>query len=247
MKSFAGILFAIAIAMAMATASAQDNYAAARAKMVDEIAAMARDTAAETGRPVFGVRVMKAMATVERHRFVAAGDERNAYLNRPLGIGNGQTISQPYSVALMTDLLDLKSGDKALEIGTGSGYQSAVLAELVPMVYTIEIVEPLGRLAAQRLAAAGYRHVIARIGDGYQGWAEHAPFDAIMVTAAARVVPPALIEQLKPGGRLVIPVGAQGAHQALLLITRSADGKTQTRRVLAVRFVPLTGGPVPKN
>jgi protein-L-isoaspartate(D-aspartate) O-methyltransferase len=227
----------------MMAASSQDSHAPTRAKMLDEIAAMAQRTAAETGRAAFSSRVMDALAKVQRHRFVAEGDARDAYLNRPLAIGNGQTISQPYIVALMTDLLDTKPGDKVLEIGTGSGYQAAVLAELAQTVYTIEIVEPLGRLAAQRLAEAGYRNVVTRIGDGYQGWREAAPFDAIMVTAAAREVPPALIGQLKPGGRLVIPVGLPASHQELLVITPSAGGATQTRRVLAVRFVPLTGGP----
>jgi protein-L-isoaspartate(D-aspartate) O-methyltransferase len=238
MKPLTGLL----LATLMASASAQD-YSAARAKMADEIAAMARETASETGREAFAARVMNAIGKVERHRFVAAGDEANAYRNRPLGIGSGQTISQPYIVALMTDLLDLKGGEKVLEIGTGSGYQAAVLAELASTVYSIEIVEPLGRLAAQRLSAAGYRNVITRIGDGYQGWREAAPFDAMMVTAAAREVPPALVEQLKPGGKLVIPVGSQSSHQELFVIAKAADGKTQTRRVLAVRFVPLTGGP----
>ena len=242
MKNLTGILF-LAI---MATASAQDSYVAARVKMADEVAAMARDTSAETGRQAFGARVMNALRKVERHRFVAAGDEANAYRNTPRAIGNGQTISQPYIVALMSDLLDLRGTEKVLEIGTGSGYQAAVLAELATEVYTIEIVEPLGRLAAQRLTAAGYRNVITRIGDGYQGWREAMPFDAIMVTAAAREIPPALIEQLKPGGKLVIPVGAQGAHQELIVITKSSDGKTQMRRVLPVRFVPLTGGPARK-
>lgn len=241
MKFLMGLLFP---AM-MASASAQD-YAAARAAMAAEIEVMARDTASETGRAVFAARVMNAIRKVERHRFVVAGDEAHAYRNRPLGIGNGQTISQPYIVALMTDLLELKGSEKVLEIGTGSGYQAAVLAELTATVYSIEIVEPLGRLAAQRLAAAGYRNINTRIGDGYQGWREAAPFDAIMVTAAAGTVPPALIEQLKPGGKLVIPVGSQQSHQELLLITKSADNVTQTRRVLAVRFVPLTGGPAAK-
>lgn len=231
--------------MMMTAAFAQD-YTAARAKMADEVTLMARDTAVETGRAAFSVRVMNVLRKVERHRFVAAGDESDAYRNAPLAIGNGQTISQPYIVALMTDLLDLKGGEKVLEIGTGSGYQAAVLAELAATVYSIEIVVPLGKLAAQRLAAAGYRNVITRIGDGYQGWREAAPFDAVLVTAAASVVPPALIKQLKPGGKLVIPVGAQGSHQDLLLITKGADGNTQTRRVLAVRFVPLTGGPAAK-
>ena len=215
--------------------------------MTDEIAAMARDTASETGRASFSFRVMNAIAKVERHRYVAPGDEANAYRNTPLAIGSGQTISQPYIVALMTDLLELKGGEKVLEVGTGSGYQAAVLAELTATVYSIEIVEPLGRLAAQRLSTAGYRNVITRIGDGYQGWPEAASFDAIMVTAAAREIPPALIEQLKPGGRLVIPVGAQGSHQELLLITKSAAGATHTRPVLGVRFVPLTGGPQSKK
>ena len=244
MKTLFGIFLALKIAMA--TASAQEPYAATRARMADEISAMARDTASKTGRATFSFRVMKAINKVERHRFVAAGDESSAYRNIPLAIGNSQTISQPYIVALMTDLLDLSGAEKVLEIGTGSGYQAAVLAELASTVYSIEIVEPLGRVAAQRLMAAGYRNVVTRIGDGYQGWREAAPFDAIMVTAAAPAVPPALIEQLRPGGKLVIPVGAQGAHQELLLMTKSADGRMQTRRVLSVRFVPLTGGPSAK-
>ena len=241
------ILAGLVLSTAMTAASAQDIYTTARAKMADEIAVIARDTSAETGRLVFAARVMNAMSKVERHRFVAAGDEVHAYRNTPLAIGNGQTISQPYIVALMSDLLDLRGGEKVLEIGTGSGYQAAILAELAATVYTIEIVEPLGRIAAQRLSAAGYRNVITRIGDGYQGWREAAPFDAIMVTAAAREIPPALIEQLKPGGKLVIPVGSQGSHQELLVVTKSADGKTETRRVLAVRFVPLTGGSAPQK
>lgn len=235
------VLLTSLLATMMTGAFGQDHIAA-RARMVEEITVMARDTGAETGRPVFSARVMNAIRKVERHRFVAAGDAAHAYRNTPLGIGNGQTISQPYIVALMSDLMDLSGGEKLLEIGTGSGYQAAVLAELVGAVYSIEIVEPLGRIAAQRLSAAGYRNVTTRIGDGYQGWREAAPFDAIMVTAAAPEVPPALIEQLKPGGKLVIPVGAQGAHQELMVITKATDGKTYTRRVLSVRFVPLTGG-----
>lgn len=242
MKFFLGLM----LAMQMSSALAQD-HAAARAKMVDELAAMARQTASETGRATFSPRVMTALRKVERHRFVEAGDEAQAYRNTPLAIGSGQTISQPYIVALMTDLLDLVGGEKVLEIGTGSGYQAAVLAEVAATVYTIEIIDSLGRVAAERLAAAGYRNVITRIGDGHQGWKEAAPFDAIMVTAAARAVPPALIEQLKPGGKLAIPVGMPHGNQELLLITKSADGKSQTRRVLAVRFVPMTGGPAAKK
>ena len=194
-------------------------------------------------RGVHDARVLEAMRRIPREEFVAADLRERAYDDSPLPIEEGQTISQPYIVALMSDLLDLRGGERVLEIGTGSGYQAAVLAELAATVYTIEIVEALGRVAAQRLTAAGYRNVMTRIGDGYQGWPEAAPFDAIMVTAAARDIPPPLIAQLKPGGKLVIPVGARSSQQELLLITKSADGATQSRRVLSVRFVPLTGGP----
>jgi protein-L-isoaspartate(D-aspartate) O-methyltransferase len=238
------VLLILILASIMNTAFAED-YAAARIRMVSEIAAMARETAPETGRAVFAERVMNALRKVERHRFVAPGDERDAYRNHPLAIGSGQTISQPYIVALMTDLLDLRGGEKVLEIGTGSGYQAAVLAELAAGVYTIEIIETLAHTAAQRLQAAGYRNVFTRAGDGHQGWREAAPFDAIIVTAAAAAVPPALLEQLKPGGRMVIPLGTPNGYQELMLVTRAADGKTRQQRVLAVRFVPMTGGTAP--
>jgi protein-L-isoaspartate(D-aspartate) O-methyltransferase len=212
-----------------------------RQRMVDEIAVMARDTGRETGRPRYADAVMAAMARVPRHRFVPDAEVEAAYRNHPLPIGSGQTISQPFIVALSTDLVDPRPDHVVLEIGTGSGYQAAVLAELVARVYTIEIVEPLGREAAHRLAALGYRNVQARIGDGYRGWPEHAPFDAIVVTAAAPFVPEPLLAQLRPGGRMVIPVGAPGRGQDLLLITKGADGTVARRPVLAVRFVPLTG------
>jgi protein-L-isoaspartate(D-aspartate) O-methyltransferase len=223
-------------------ADAQQDFALQRLEMVKEIARMARDARIETGRAVLGERTMAAMAKVPRHLFVASGQTDSAYRNRPLAIGLGQTISQPFIVALMTDLMEIKPVDTVLEIGTGSGYQAAVLAQLAGTVYTIEIVEPLGREAAGRFEALGYRNIISRIGDGHQGWTEHAPFDAIMVTAAAREVPPALIEQLKPGGRLVIPIGMQSGVQTLFLIRKGADGKVTRQAVLAVRFVPLTGG-----
>ena len=222
------------------TADAQDAYAAQRRQMLEDIVRLTRETQFETGRAALGERVTAAMAKVPRHRFVPPGEERNAYHNRPLPIGSGQTISQPFIVALMTDLMNVKPADKVLEIGTGSGYQAAVLAELARVVYTIEIVEPLAREAAQRFEALGYRNVVAKIGDGYQGWAEHAPFDSIMVTAAAREVPQPLIDQLKPGGKLVIPAGAQSGAQTLYVIEKQPDGKITRREVLAVRFVPLT-------
>ena len=233
-------LFLLAVTHAQ-PADAQDQRAAARARMVAEIAAMARDTGAETGRPRFGDAVMAAMGKVPRHRFVPALQDIFAYDNRPLPIGEGQTISQPYIVALMTDLLDPKSADTVLEVGTGSGYQAAVLAELVAKVYTIEIVEPLARRARQVLGELGYRNVEVRVGDGYGGWPAAAPFDAIIVTAAPAAVPQPLIDQLKPGGRMVIPVGGPSDVQQLLLVEKQSDGRTTTRRTLPVRFVPLTG------
>jgi protein-L-isoaspartate(D-aspartate) O-methyltransferase len=220
--------------------SAQDLHAAARARMVAEIAAEARVTGGETGRPKFSDAVMAAMGKVPRHRFVPSSQEPFAYENRPLPIGEGQTISQPYIVALMTELLDPKRSDTVLEVGTGSGYQAAVLAELVAKVYTIEIVEPLGKRAAKVLGELGYRNVEVRVGDGYGGWPAAAPFEAIIVTAAPAAVPQPLIDQLKPGGRMVIPVGEMFYAQELLLVHKESDGKTTTRRTLPVRFVPLT-------
>ncbi len=233
-------LFLLALTHARPS-EAQDPRAAARARMVAEIAAMARETGAETGRPRFGEAVMAAMGKVPRHRFVPVLQDIFAYENRPLPIGEGQTISQPYIVALMTDLLDPKSADSVLEVGTGSGYQAAVLAELVAKVYTIEIVETLGRRAKQVLGELQYRNVEVRIGDGYGGWPAAAPFDAIIVTAAPAAVPQPLIDQLKPGGRMVIPVCGPSDVQHLLLVEKQSDGRTTTRRTLSVRFVPLTG------
>jgi protein-L-isoaspartate(D-aspartate) O-methyltransferase len=236
-------LFALAM-MQSTPAEAQDRHAAERERLAGEIAAMARETAIETGRPRFHDAVMAAIRKVPRHRFVPPGHELYAYDNRPLPIGEGQTISQPYIVALMTDLLDPQPGHVVLEVGTGSGYQAAVLAELVDRVYTIEVVEPLGRRAAEVLAELGYRNVTARVGDGYEGWPEHAPFDSIIVTAAAPDVPQPLIDQLKPGGRLVIPVGGSAEVQQLLVVDKQADGTTTSRRTLPVRFVPLTRGKI---
>jgi protein-L-isoaspartate(D-aspartate) O-methyltransferase len=223
---------------AAAMAFAQDDRAAERRQMVDEIAAMAGLVARETGRAGLDPRVLDAMRKVPRHEFVPQAQRHAAYRNRPLSIGSGQTISQPFIVALMTDLLDVKPGDCVLEVGTGSGYQAAVLAELAGDVYTIEIVESLGKSAAEALERVGYKNVHPKIGDGYKGWPEHAPYDAVIVTAAPDHVPPALIEQLKPGGRLVIPVGKLA--QALMVITKNVDGTTTRKEIVPVQFVPLT-------
>ncbi|MCX7143934.1 MAG: protein-L-isoaspartate(D-aspartate) O-methyltransferase [Proteobacteria bacterium] len=227
-------------ALAGGGAEAQDPYLRERAAMLQEIAALAKETGVETGRPVFSARTMAAMSKVPRHLFVPAPYGALAYANRPLPIGHGQTISQPYIVALMTDLLDPKPGDAVLEIGTGSGYQAAVLAELVARVYSIEIIEPVGKDAAQLLRQLGYKNVEARIGDGYDGWPERAPFDAIIVTAAAPQVPPALVAQLKTGGRMVVPVGAPAEVQFLHVMVKQTDGSLSIQRALPVRFVPLT-------
>ena len=208
--------------------------------MLDEIAQLTRETQRETGRAQLSERVMAALAKVPRHRFVTPEDEPRAYLNRPLPIGSGQTISQPFIVALMTDFMDVKPADRVLEIGTGSGYQAAVLAELAHTVYTIEIIDSLARTAAARLEALGYRNIVSKTGDGYNGWPEHGPFDSIMVTAAGRDIPQPLIDQLKPGGRLVIPVGGQHGAQTLMLLEKKPDGTILRRDILGVRFVPLT-------
>jgi protein-L-isoaspartate(D-aspartate) O-methyltransferase len=236
-------ILAIATALAVpAAASGSDpRFDALRRQMVAEIEAMARATGQQTGYFEFSPPVLQAMATVPRHRFVPDEFAAAAYRNHPLPIGQGQTISQPYIVALSTALLEPKPGHVVLEIGTGSGYQAAVLAELVDRVHSIEIVEPLGREAARRLAELGYRNVEVRIGDGYRGWPEHAPFDGIVVTAAAQHVPEPLVQQLKPGGRMVIPVGESAGNQELLVVEKAADGTVRRRVVIPVRFVPLTG------
>jgi protein-L-isoaspartate(D-aspartate) O-methyltransferase len=213
------------------------ELASERQAMVEEVAAMARAFDAGAIDP----RVLASLGRVPRHEFVPLAQRASAYENRPLSIGHGQTISQPYIVAVMTDLLKIGAGATALEIGTGSGYQAAVLADLGVKVATIEIVEPLAREAAERLQRLGYRDVATKVGDGYHGWAERAPFDAIVVTAAASHVPPPLVRQLKPGGRMVIPVGPAFQTQHLLLVVKDSDGTVTTRQIMPVRFVPLTG------
>jgi protein-L-isoaspartate(D-aspartate) O-methyltransferase len=222
---------ALALALAVAAAAAQqpDPFAAQRLRMVaDQIEA----------RGVSDPHVLAALRTVPRHEFVPPSERAHAYEDRAVGVGHGQTISQPYVVAVMTELAALRPGARVLEIGTGSGYQAAVLAELGAEVFSIEIVAPLARRAAATLARLGYGAIHLRQGDGYRGWPEAAPFEAILVTAAAPRVPPELLAQLAPGGRLVIPLG--DAEQQLEVHTRRADG-FEVRRVLPVRFVPMTG------
>jgi protein-L-isoaspartate(D-aspartate) O-methyltransferase len=191
------------------------------------------------GRDTFNARVMQAMRAVPRAEFVPEHMKHFAFDNGPLPIGHNQTISQPYIVALMTDLLEPDPDDVILEIGTGSGYQAAVLSRLVKKVYSLEIIPELSQAAQTTLKRLRYDNVETRVGNGYQGWPEHAPYDGIIVTAAAAHVPPALIAQLKPGGRLVIPVGMPYFHQELLLVEKDAEGKTSTQNILGVAFVPM--------
>jgi protein-L-isoaspartate(D-aspartate) O-methyltransferase len=192
-------------------------------------------------RGVKNERVLDTMRKVPRHLFVPLRERRSAYADGPLPIGHGQTISQPYIVAFMTDLLDPKPDHKVLEVGTGSGYQAAVLAELVSKVYTIEIIEALGKPAKERLKKLGYDNVEVKVADGYHGWEEHAPFDSIIVTCAASHVPPPLIKQLKIGGKMCIPVGTVFGPQHLIIVTKQKDGTVKVKSVLPVRFVPLVG------
>ncbi|NNJ94535.1 MAG: protein-L-isoaspartate(D-aspartate) O-methyltransferase [Halobacteria archaeon] len=224
------------------SAIAADEYARDRQQLVEEIEQSVRDTSLYLDKEELDPRVMTAIGDVPRHEFMPAAYRSLAYTNRPLPIGHGQTISQPYIVALMTDLIKPQPGDRILEIGTGSGYQAAILAELAGQVYSIEIIEALGKQAEEHLAQLGYDNITARIGDGYYGWEEHAPFDAIVVTAAASHIPPPLIRQLKPGGLMVVPVGSRFLTQQLVLVSKEPDGQLVTRQILPVRFVPLTGG-----
>ena len=240
------ILFITVLMIHAATGScpayADEKYVAARQQLVKTIEDDVKQTSQELNKAALDPRVMNAMRQVPRHEFVPETEQAYAYENRPLPIGHGQTISQPYIVAIMTDMLNLKPDSKVLELGTGSGYQAAILAELAGKVYTIEIVEALGLQAKQRLQKLGYKNVITKIGDGYYGWEEHAPFDTIIVTAAASHIPPPLIKQLKPGGRMVIPVGSRFMLQQLLIVDKQDDGKIVSKQVMPVLFVPVTGG-----
>ena len=229
------------VALLAVSATAETHFAAARQRMVDTIRGLARSVPVQVDGGAIDPAVLDVMGEVPRHELVPADVRSMAYGDTPLPIGHGQTISQPYIVALMTSLVRPAKEHVVLEIGTGSGYQAAVLSRLAARVYSIEIVEPLAREAAARLKALGYANVTVRAGDGYKGWPEQAPFDAIVVTAAAPHIPQPLVEQLKPGGRMVIPVGSAPSSQDLMVVEKDHDGRARTRRALPIRFVPLTG------
>ncbi len=238
--AIAPLLLLVAIGLG-AAAQASDPYHDSRQHMIRLIEADVRATSDYLRRTALDARVLEAMARVPRHEFVPDDLVDAAYRNRPLPIGHGQTISQPYIVAIMTDLLDLEPGQRVLEIGTGSGYQAAVLAEFGASVWSIEIIPALAEQAAERLPRLGYDQVEVRAGDGYYGWPDEAPFDAIIVTAAASHGPSPLLQQLRTGAKMIIPVGSPFSTQQLLLITRDQNEQVRTRQVLPVRFVPLTG------
>ena len=232
----------LALLLLSLNAAGADQFAVDRARMLTTIRANAVAVGNLAGATGISQRVLEVMGEVPRHEFVPEHLRDSAYDDRPLPIGFGQTISQPYIVALMTDLLVVEPGDVVLEVGTGSGYQAAVLASLDARVFTIEIVPQLAAAANDRLRKLGYDKVRVKAGDGYYGWQEEAPFDGIVVTAAASHIPPPLIGQLRAGGRMVIPVGGPFFVQQLMLVEKRADGTVQSRQLLPVRFVPLTGG-----
>jgi protein-L-isoaspartate(D-aspartate) O-methyltransferase len=209
--------------------------------MIDDIEREVRLTSKMIGRKMLDPKVMSVMAATPRDKFIPKSQLEYAYNNGPLSIGYGQTISQPYIVALMTDLLELETGDTVLEIGTGSGYQAAVLSQLCKQVYTIEYVPELAELAKARLQNLGYKNIETKTGNGYDGWPEHAPYDGVIVTAAATHIPEPLLEQLKPGGRMVIPIGERYFYQELMLVEKDEDGKINRKDILSVAFVPFQG------
>ncbi len=235
------ILSLILLSLPSSPRATERDYPKKRERMVKLIENDVRATTMYIGMTELRADVMQSMRTVKRHLFVPRSAIPFAYENRPLAIGHGQTISQPYIVALMTDLLEPDPTDMVLEIGTGSGYQAAILSSLVSKVFTMEIIEPLADQVKERFQKLQYTNIFSRTGDGYYGWKEHAPFDSIIVTAAASHVPPPLLQQLKPGGRMVIPVGSRFLTQQLLLIEKTESSQILTRQILPVRFVPLTG------
>ena len=221
--------------------AAQDLDTERRLQMIELIRDDVTHTSLYLDKERLQPKVLQVMGEIPRHLFVPADLRSQAYENRPLPIGHGQTISQPYIVAIMTDLVAPKENHKALEIGTGSGYQAAVLSQLVSRVFSMEVIEALGEQATGRLSQLGYDNIEVEIADGYFGWEDEAPFDIIVVTAAASHVPPPLVKQLKPGGRMIIPVGSRFMTQQLLLINKDKKGEISIRQILPVRFVPLTG------
>ena len=231
------IVACVAIKPSEIAAQPDDRFAARREAMV---------SAQIEGRDIRSADVRRVMRKVPRHEFVPEDARGSVYLDHPLPIGYGQTISQPYVVAFMTEQLDLRPTHKVLEIGTGSGYQAAVLAELAGELFTIEIVEPLGRRAAETLATLGYDNIHVRIGNGYLGWPEEVPFDRIILTAAPEKLPETLVEQLAPGGRLVAPVGPVYGSQEIIVLDKGRDGKVRRRSVLPVQFVPMVDAPAPQ-
>ncbi len=239
MKKLALLAFAC-IAFACEATAEDAQYVRERASMVETIQAYAQIDIGFSGNEGISTNVLEAMRQTKRHLFIPERFRSLAYADRPVPIGHDQTISQPFIVAQMTDLAEVRYDHTVLEIGTGSGYQAAILARLVRKVCTIEIIRPLGETAAKLLEDLGYRNVSVRIGDGYKGWPECGPFDAVIVTAALGHVPPPLIEQLKVGGRLVMPVGSAGSTQQLTVVEKIAPGKTKTRDVGLVLFVPFT-------
>ncbi len=235
-----GIFLGFAVACAVWGAEPSVDSVVVR-RLMEEIRADTTLTRGYTGRSTLDARVMAVMEKVPRHEFVDSWNPDTAWANVPLSIGHGQTISQPFIVALMTDLIDPDPSMRVLEIGTGSGYQAAVLGELVAEVFTIEIIEPLAKTAKQRLARLGYDNVSVRHGDGFYGWPEKAPFDAIVVTAVAAEIPAPLLAQLKPGAKMILPVGEAHTGQNLVLVSKDLNGEVASRNVLPVMFVPLTG------
>jgi protein-L-isoaspartate(D-aspartate) O-methyltransferase len=212
-----------------------------RQQMIAEVVADAVFLTPQIGKSSFDSRVIEVMGRIPRHEFVPVELQAYSYINSPLPVGYGKTVSQPFIIALMTDLLDPQSGDVVLEVGAGVGYQAAILAELVKKVYSIDIIEELALETRRRLGRLGYRNIEIGVGNGYYGWSEHAPFDKIIVTAAPDLIPPPLITQLKPGGKLVIPTGIPDKQQ-LVVLEKAADGKLATREVLPVRFSELEEG-----
>jgi protein-L-isoaspartate(D-aspartate) O-methyltransferase len=220
---------------------AEDRFAKAKTRLWADVDRQVSQLGINLGFEQLSPQVRQALTEVPRHEFVPQSERSRAYINRPLPIGYGQTISQPLIVAVMTELLKVKRGDRVFELGTGSGYQAAVLDAIGAEVYSMEIIPELGKRAGESLARTGHKSVQTRVGDGYLGWEEAGPFDAIIVTAAGDHIPPPLIRQLKPGGRMVLPVGGRYLTQQLVLVTRDAEGRVSTRELMAVSFVPLTG------